>query len=109
MRGVPQPTVKSLPARLILGALAVAIFAISLQDDWDIEITLSQPSHSFIAKVSKDSKENAGGEKLASIAATAVAWHPSFRGSPIAAARPRVFPTLALLRSIAVRAPPSAV
>ncbi|HTM07979.1 MAG TPA: hypothetical protein VL754_06285 [Verrucomicrobiae bacterium] len=100
---------KSLSTRLILGALAVAIFALSLQDDWDLEITLSQPSHGFIAKISKDSKEKAGSDNLGPVAAIAIAWHPSFSGSPVASAHPRTFPTLALLRSIAVRAPPSAL
>jgi hypothetical protein len=102
----PRAVVKSRPARLILGVLAVAIFALSLQDDWDLEVTLSQPSHSFVAKVTKDSKENPGGDRLAPVAATSLDWAPSFAAYLISAADPRGFPVLYLLRSISVRAPP---
>jgi len=96
---------KSLSVRLILGALAVAIFALALQDDWDPDITLSQPNHGFVAKAGKDSKET--GDSVVPLTAAAVAWQPSFAVSPVTAADPRVLPALALFRSIAVRAPPS--
>jgi hypothetical protein len=108
MRGVPRAFVRSRLARLILGALAVAIFTLSLQDDWDIEITLSQPSHSFVAKVGKDSKENPGGDKPILLAATALVAAPSSAAYIVAVADPHRFPTLVLLRSISVRAPPVA-
>lgn len=98
---------QSLAARLVLGALAVAIFALSLQDDWDPEITLSQPSHSLVAKVGKDSKEN-GGDKVVPLTTAAVAWQPSFTGLAVVAAHPRALPARVLFRSIAVRAPPAA-
>src|SRR5436190_21981732 len=100
----PRAVVQSRTARLIFGALAVAIFALSLQDDWDLEITLSQPSHSFVAKVIKDSKENSGGDRLAPVAARALDWAPALAEYLISAADPRGFPALFLIRSRAVRA-----
>jgi hypothetical protein len=98
---------KSLAVRLVLGALAVAIFALSLQDDWDPDITLSQPSHSLVAKVGKESKENSG-DKVVPLTAAAVAWQPAFTASAVVAADPRTFPIRVLFHSIAVRAPPAA-
>jgi hypothetical protein len=100
--------VRSRLARLVLGALAVAIFALSLQDDWDIEITLSQPSHSFVAKVGKDSKENTGRDNPAVFATTALVGAPSSDPYIISVTDPHRLPFLVLLRSISVRAPPVA-
>ena len=108
MRGVPTTVVRSRLACLIAGALAVAIFALSLQDDWDLEITLSQPSHSFVAKVGKDSKENPGGDKPILYSATALVGTPSSDTYVVAVADPHRSPALFLLRSISVRAPPVA-
>ena len=107
MRGVPRAVVRSRSARLVLGALAVAIFALSLQDDWDIEITLSQPTHSLVAKVGKDSKENPGDNPIL-FAATALVRTPSADAYIVAVAGPHRFPFPVLLRSISVRAPPVA-
>ena len=109
MRGVPRSVVRSRPARLVLGALAVAIFALSLQDDWDIEITLSQPAHSLlVAKVGKDSKENPGRDNPSLFAATSPITSRSSDAYVIAVAGPHRFPSPVLLRSISVRAPPVA-
>ncbi len=93
--------------RLILGALAFTIFALCLQDDWDIEITLSQPRHSFVAKVTKDSKENPGGEKLDAVATAALDWQPSFTARVFSADAAQQLPRNFLLRSAFARAPPT--
>jgi hypothetical protein len=93
--------------RLILGALALAIFALCLQDDWDIEITLSQLNHGFVAKVTKDSKENPGSEKLDAVATAALEWQPSFTALVFSVAAAQQQRSHFLLRSISARAPPT--
>ncbi|HEY1266558.1 MAG TPA: hypothetical protein VGH16_04830 [Candidatus Binatia bacterium] len=93
--------------RLILGALAFTIFALCLQDDWEVEITLSQPSHGFVAKVTKDSKENPGGEKLDAVATSALEWQPSFTARVCSADAAQQLPPNFLLRSTFARGPPT--
>lgn len=95
--------------RLILGALALAIFALCLQDDWDIEIALSQPSHGFVAKVTKDSKENPGAENFAAAATAALEWQPSFTARVLSISVAQQLPAHFLLHSISVRAPPAVI
>ncbi len=95
------------PAHLILGGLVLAIFALSLQDDWDIEIALSQPSHGFVAKVTKDSKEAPGGENLTAASTAELEWQPSFTARVLSIAAAQQLPAHFLLHSIDVRAPPS--
>jgi hypothetical protein len=100
---------KSAWPRLILGALALAIFALCLQDDWDIEIALSQPSHGFVAKVTKDSKENPGAQNFSAAAATATDWQPSFAARVFSVDAAQQLPAYFLLHSISVRAPPAVI
>jgi hypothetical protein len=87
-------------------ALVLAIFSLSLQDDWDIEIALSQPSHGFISKVSKD-RESAGGERGAAITASALPWAPSFNPCALAIAQEHNVPALVLFQTVVIRAPPA--
>ena len=105
----PIKFVRAAWPRLILGALALAIFALCLQDDWDIEIALSQPSHGFVAKVSKDSKENPGAENFAATAAAALEWQPSFTARVLSVSVAQQLPAYFLLHSISVRAPPAVI
>jgi hypothetical protein len=88
-------------------ALVFAIFSLSLQDDWDLEIFVSQTTHSFVGKVSKDSKANHGGQREAGLAAAAVHWTPSFEPHFFLAADAHNLPALFRLDSVSIRAPPS--
>ena len=95
--------------RLILGALALAIFALCLQDDWEIEIALSQPSHGFVTKVTKDSKENPGAENFAAADTASLAWQPSFIARVLSVSVAQQLPAHFLRHSISVRAPPAVI
>src|SRR5258706_9794906 len=107
MLPVAKTARRTWPERLIFSALVLAIFSLSLQDDWDIEIAVSQPSHGFISKVSKD-RESADGQRGAAITAAALPWAPSFNRRALAIPRQQNFPALVLFQNVAIRAPPAA-
>jgi hypothetical protein len=94
-------------ARAVFFALALAIFSLSLQDDWDLEIFVSQTTHVFVGKVSKDSRENHGGQRELALTATVANWAPSFEPHFFAVADAHNLPALFLLDSVSIRAPPS--
>ena len=109
MLPAPKIAVKTWPARAVFYALAIAIFSLSLQDDWDLEIAISQASHSFVGKVSKSSRENHGGHGGAALLAASAPWTPSFYSCGVAVADRENHPQAHLLESAAIRAPPAGI
>jgi hypothetical protein len=107
MISVPSIARKNCLAPAVFYALALAIFSLSLQNDWDLEIFVSQTTHSLVGKVSKDSKENHGGQREAGLAAAAVNWAPAFEPHFFLAADAHNLPVLFLLDCASIRAPPS--
>lgn len=103
---VPRLAAGQRLARAVFFALAFAIFSLSLQDDWDLEIFVSQTTHSFVGKVSKDSKENHGGQRETGLAAAALNWAPSFEPHFFLVAEAHNLPALFRLNSASIRAPP---
>lgn len=108
MLPIPRLAGKTWPGRVVFYALAVAIFSLSLQSELDMEIAVSQSSHSFIAKVNKDFRQKPGGQRELASAATLVHWIPSFHPYFLRVVDKQKLPALHLLKSAIIRAPPSA-
>lgn len=106
MLAVARAARNSWPKRLVLSALILAVFALSLQDDWDIELAVSQPSHG-IFKVSKD-KESADGQRGAAITAAPLPWAPAFNPRALAIPDEHHFFAPVLFPNVIIRAPPAA-
>ena len=107
MLPVPKIAVKTWPARAVFYALALAIFSLAFQDEWDIAIAVSQPSHSLVTKVSKDPRQNHAGHGEIALAAAVAPWAPSDRPCFLTVADQQNFPALRLLRSVTIRGPPA--
>lgn len=103
---MPTKPSKNYLAPAVFYALALTIFSLSLQDDWDLEIFVSQTTHTLVGKVSKEQKENNGGHGEIALAAARASWTPSFDSLRLAIAEPADVPHLLLIRTVAIRAPP---
>lgn len=102
-------------SKLVRGTWAVAVVAwallftgtsLSLDSDFNLEIPLSQSGHSFVGKISKDPRQNHGGQREPVAAATWQHWTPSFHPRSLEHSAPERPPVLRLRRSPVIRAPP---
>ncbi|HEY2986310.1 MAG TPA: hypothetical protein VGL11_01195 [Candidatus Binatia bacterium] len=110
MTAVPNLARRNWPLAAVFWGLLIAIACLSLDSDFNLEIPIaqSQSSHSFVGKITKDPRENQGGQReLAPVAALAD-WAPSLEPYFLTVVEQRGLPALHLLKSAIIRAPPSA-
>jgi hypothetical protein len=104
---IPKFPVQTWPKRFIFWALVVALAALSLDWDFNLEVPISQASCGFVGKVTKESKENQGGQRKIALAVTWLHWTPSFHPFFLSVADEQSLPALDLLKSALIRAPPA--
>jgi hypothetical protein len=107
MLPAPKLAPQTWPKRVVLWALVVALAALSLDWDFNLEVPISQASQGFIGKVTKEAKENQGGQRQVALAATWLHWTPSFHAYFLSAADGQRLPARDLLKSAIIRAPPA--
>jgi hypothetical protein len=107
MLPAPKLAVQTWPKRVVFWALVGALAALSLDWDFNLEVPISQASCGFVGKVTKESKENQGGQRKVALAATWLQWTPSFHAYFLSVADGQSLPALDLLKSAVIRAPPS--
>ena len=107
MLPAPKLAAQTWPKRVVFWALVVALAALSLDWDFNLEIPISQASCGFVGKVTKESKENQGGQRKVALAATWLHWTPSFHPYFVLVIDRQNGPSLALLKSAFIRAPPA--
>jgi hypothetical protein len=107
MLPAPKLAAQTWPKRVVFGALVVALAALSLDWDFNLEVPISQASCGFVGKVTKESKENQGGQREVAPAVTWLHWAPSFRTYFVRIADQQNIPALHLLKSATIRAPPA--
>jgi len=93
---------------MVAWGVVFAVFALSFDTDFNLEIPLSQSTQSFVGTLGKDPRQNHGGQRETAAAASWFHWIPSFDSHTIRVADPQRLPVLHLLRSTIIRAPPSA-
>jgi hypothetical protein len=103
----PKLAAQTWPKRVVFWALVVALAALSLDWDFNLEVPISQASCGFVGKVTKESKENQGGQHKVALASTRLHWTPSFYAYFLSVADGQSLPALALLKSALIRAPPA--
>jgi hypothetical protein len=107
MLPAPKLAAQTWPKRVVFLALVVALAALSLDWDFNLEVPISQASCGFVGKVAKESKENQGGQRKVALAATRLHWTPSFHPYFLSVADGQSLPALDLLKSALIRAPPA--
>jgi hypothetical protein len=109
MLPAPKLAAQTWPKRVVFWALVVALAALSLDWDFNLEVPISQASCGFVGKVTKESKENQGGQREVAPAVTWLHWAPSFHTYFVRIADQQNIPALHLLKSATIRAPPASV
>jgi hypothetical protein len=107
MLPAPKLAAQTWPKRVVFGALVVALAALSLDWDFNLEVPISQASCGFVGKVTKESKENQGGQREVAPAVTWLHGTPSFHAFFLSVADGQSLPALDLLKSALIRAPPA--
>jgi len=109
MLPAPKLTAQTWPKRVVFWALVVALAALSLDWDFNLEVPISQASQGFLGKVTKESKENQGGQREVALAASWLQRTPSFHPYFLSVADGQSLPARDLLKSAIIRAPPASV
>jgi hypothetical protein len=104
---IPKFPVQTWPKRVVFWALVAALAALSLDWDFNLEVPISQASSGFVGKVTKESKENQGGQRKVALASTRLHWTPSFHAYFLSVAVGQSLPAFDLLKSAIIRAPPA--
>ena len=108
MLPAPKLAAQTWSKRVVFWALVVALAALSLDWDFNLEISITQASCGFVGKVTKESKENQGGQREIALAAGSLHWAPFFHPQFLQVVDQENGPSLALLKSAYIRAPPAA-
>lgn len=102
----PQLPRTTWPLGVIFWTLVVALIGLSLDWDFNLEVPISQSSSGFVGKVTKESKENQGGQRETTLPAVSLHWVPSFQPYFVRILDQQSSPALRLLKSTVIRAPP---
>jgi hypothetical protein len=106
---VPAPKLfrATWPLGVIFWTLVVALIGLSLDWDFNLEVPISQASSGFVGKVTKESKENEGGQRETTLPVASFHWVPSFHPYFVRIVDQPSGPVLRLLKSaVIIRAPP---
>jgi len=104
---LPRVARKIWPVRILANGLLLAIFSLSLHFELHTEVGAAKVSYSSFAKVRKSFKNNHGARPETALTTTSAHWTTSFDPYFLSVVDKQNLPSLRLLESVIIRAPPS--